>query len=159
MEMSILPCEIRCAYGDEWQDAMALAWRTFLKFEAGDYPMEGVRNFNNFITDSGLYYMFSIGEYQLYLALDQKKIVGLISLRNVSHISLLFVEEAYHKKGIATALVTYLVELLKKNDGISRITVNSSPYAVGFYHRVGFTDLGPETKKDGIIYTPMELLF
>ena len=48
MEMPILPYEIRCAYGDEWQDAMGLAWRTFLKFEAGDYPIGRHRHVTGF---------------------------------------------------------------------------------------------------------------
>ena len=28
---------VRPAYREEWDDAMALAWRTFMRFEAQDY--------------------------------------------------------------------------------------------------------------------------
>ena len=31
----------RAAYKSEWDICMDLAWRTFLKFDAPDYPQEG----------------------------------------------------------------------------------------------------------------------
>ena len=95
-----MPYQIRNAYRDEWEDAMSLAWRTFLRFEADVYSPEGVRNFENFITDSTLYRMFVVGSYQMFVALDGKKIVGMITLRDTTHISLLFVDEKYHRQGI-----------------------------------------------------------
>ncbi len=150
--------QIRSAYRDEWQDAMALAWKTFLRFEADIYSPEGVRNFQNFITDSTLYRMFVMGAYQMFVALDRNKIVGMITLRNSTHISLLFVDEAYHRRGIGRALMKYLTEYLLSEVGVSHVTVNSSPYGVEFYHKLGFKDVRPEEKRDGIIYTPMEFI-
>lgn len=150
--------QIRSAYRDEWEDAMALAWRTFLKFEADVYTPEGVRNFENFITDSTLHRMFVMGAYQMFVALDGKKIVGMITLRNNAHISLLFVDEKYHKQGIGRALIQYLANYLLTEVQVSRVTVNASPYGVGFYHKLGFRDLRPQEQKDGIIYTPMEFV-
>ena len=38
---------------------------------------------------------------------------------------------------------------------LSEITVNAAPYAVGFYHKIGFIDLEKEKTTDGIRYTPM----
>lgn len=153
-----VPYQIRSAYRDEWEDAMLLAWRTFLRFEADVYSPEGVRNFENFITDSTLYRMFVVGSYQLFVALDGKKIVGMLTLRGGTHISLLFVDEEYHRQGIGRALMQYLSNYLLTEMQIFRVTVNSSPYGVGFYHRLGFRDLRPQEKKDGIIYTPMEFV-
>ncbi|MCH5263213.1 MAG: GNAT family N-acetyltransferase [Lachnospiraceae bacterium] len=137
---------------------MALAWRTFLRFEADVYTPEGVKNFENFITDSTLHRMFVLGTYQLFVALDGNKVVGMITLRDTKHISLLFVDEAYHRRGIGRALINHLTDYLITEMGISRVTVNASPYGVGFYHKMGFCDLGPEEIRDGIIYTPMEFI-
>lgn len=137
---------------------MALAWRTFLRFEADDYSPEGVKNFENFITDSTLYRMFIVGSYQLFVALDGKKMVGMLTLRDGTHISLLFVDERYHRRGIGRALMQYLSNYLLTEVQASRVTVNASPYGVAFYHRLGFRDLRPQEKKDGIIYTPMEFV-
>ncbi len=150
--------QIRSAYRNEWQDAMVLAWKTFLRFEADVYTPEGVRNFQDFITDSTLYRMFVMGTYQMFVALDLDKIVGMITLRSPAHISLLFVDEKYHRRGIGRALMNYLSNYLLTEVGAVRVTVNASPYGVEFYHKLGFRDLRPEEKRDGIIYTPMEFI-
>lgn len=152
------PYQIRSAYRDEWQDAMALAWKTFLRFEADVYTPEGVKNFQNFITDSTLHRMFIMGAYQLFVALDHSKVIGMITLRDSTHISLLFVDEMYHRQGIGRGLIKYLTEYLLSEVGASKVTVNVSPYGVEFYHKLGFTDIRSEEMKDGIIYTPMEFI-
>ncbi len=149
---------IRPAYKGEWQEAMSLAWKTFLKFEAGDYTQEGIESFRNFITDNTLYRMFLLGSYELVVAMDGPRMVGMVSLRQNSHISLLFVDEDYHRHGIGRALINYLCNYLLTEVGISRITVNAAPYGVGFYHKLGFRDTGLEIYQDGIRYTPMEFV-
>lgn len=147
---------VRSAYRDEWDDAMALAWRTFMRFEADDYSTEGIKSFQDFITDTTLYRMFVIGAYQLFCALDGKKLVGMISLRNETHISLLFVDASYHKKGVGRALIEHVGKYVLLEEGFHRLTVNAAPYAVGFYHKLGFHDTDTEKINDGIRYTPME---
>lgn len=148
--------DVRPAYRVEWDDAMALAWRTFMQFEAKDYTLEGIESFQDFITDTVLYRMFLMGAYQLFGAYDNGIMVGMISLRNETHISLLFVDRKYHKKGIGRMLIDYVSEYVWAEEGHSRITVNAAPYAVGFYHRVGFADTGTEQTREGVRYTPME---
>lgn len=153
------PCYIRFARSEEWDEAMALVWKTFLVFEAPVYLPEGIKSFENFITDSTLKRMFEIGSYQMLVAVFKEKIIGMITLRDKTHISLLFVEEAYHFKGVGRALVTHLCQYLKNEAGERHVTVNASPYGVDFYRRIGFLDLGPEALADGIRYTPMEIKF
>ena len=106
---------IRPANTSEWESVMELVWKTFLKFEAEDYSVIGVRSFQDFITDQVLHKLFLKGEYQVFVAVYKRKIVGVISLRSCTHISLLFVDEEYHKKGIGTKLIHYL-EHYKKED-------------------------------------------
>ena len=148
--------EIRRAQPSEWDAAMELAFKVFLKYEAMDYGEKGIRSFAEFVTDEALKRMFLIGEYHLFVAFVQGEMVGLISLRSGNHISLLFVDEKYHRKGIGKALVMCLQEYMLQNTKYEKITVNASPYGVPFYHRIGFCDTGEETQKEGIIYTPME---
>lgn len=151
-----LPYQIRFASTDDWEEAMGLAWKTFLEFEAEEYGPVGIRNFEDFITDSGLKRMFLMGKYQMIVASAYGRMVGMITLRNEIHISLLFVDKEFHRQGIGRALVKSMAEYVKTEIGKNRITVNAAPYGTDFYHRIGFTDLGPMTQKDGIIYTPME---
>ncbi len=147
----------RAAYKSEWDICMDLAWRTFLKFDAPDYPQEGIDNFKDFVTDEVLKNMFHSGEYQLFVAVRAKKIIGIISLRDRNHISLLFVESAYHRQGVGTGILRTLTEYMYSEMGQTSVTVNASPYAVGFYHKMGFEDTDIQQLVSGILYTPMIL--
>lgn len=147
---------VRKATAEDWDSAMELAFRVFLKYEAEEYGPEGIKNFAQFVTDEDLKKMFLLGEYLLFVAEIDDKLIGLISLRSGNHISLLFVDENYHRRGIGTRLVKHLQEYMLQNTKQQKLTVFASPYGVPFYHKIGFTDIGKETHKDGIIYTPME---
>ena len=146
---------IRAVKTEEWNDAMALVWRVFLKFEADVYSKEGVENFHRFITDDLLYKMFKMGEYLVFGCFEEDNPIGIISVRNKNHISLLFVDEAFQKQGVASALMKHLCDHLVTVNGETYVTVHSSPYAVGFYHKLGFTDTDKVQRSSGIIYTPM----
>ena len=54
--------KIRQANIYDWDEAIALAWRTFLRFEAKDYGQEGVDSFRDFLSDSLLRRMFLMGD-------------------------------------------------------------------------------------------------
>jgi GNAT superfamily N-acetyltransferase len=155
MEIDQKKLHIRPALIGEWEPAMELAWRTFLKFEAKDYTREGVRNFEDFITDPNLERMFVVGKYRLFCAFYEEKMVGIISLREKSHISLLFVDARYHCNGIGRQLVARAKYYLQTELGESGMTVNAAPYAVEFYHKMGFVDLKPQETRDGITFTSM----
>lgn len=156
MEVQAENYHLRMALEEDWEEAMELAWQTFLVFEANDYCQEGIDNFRDFISDQWLKKMFLKGDYQMMVALDDSRIIGLITLRNKCHISLLFVDKEYHHKGVGSGLIQALGEYLVKEMGITYMTVNAAPYAEGFYHKVGFWDLGPRQEKDGIIFTVMK---
>ena len=148
--------DIREARKDEWETAMELAFRVFLKYEAMEYGPEGIRNFAEFLTDEMLKKLFLAGQYLLFVAVEGNTLIGLITLRSGNHISLLFVNEEYHKRGVGKALVKYLQEYMLSNTSYEKLTVNAAPYGIPFYHKLGFKDTGVQTCKDGIIYTPME---
>lgn len=146
----------RMAVEKDWEPAMKLAWETFLIFEAQEYGEEGIESFRDFISDQWLKNMFLKGEYQMMVALHEKKIIGFISVRNKSHISLLFVDKEYHKQGIGSRLIETMGEYLITEVGVDYMTVDSAPYALEFYHKLGFWDLAPQQTKQGIIYTSMK---
>lgn len=148
--------DIRPAYFDEWDDAMALAWRVFKQFVAGDYAPEGVESFLSFISDPSLERAFETGDFRLFGAYGNGRMIGMISLRNHTHISLLFIDASYHKKGIGRQLIQYVESYVVLAEGRGIITVNSSPYAADFYHRIGFCDTDCKQCNDGIWYIPME---
>lgn len=153
---NISPYFIRKARIEDWDDVMAMTWRTFIRFEAKDYTKEGVRSFFDFISDPILQRMFLNDAYPMFVAEDQGKIIGMISLREGTHISLLFVDAAYHRQGVGSSLMQTIWEFIRTEVGKEIVTVNAAPYGVGFYHKLGFKDTGPEEARDGIRYTPME---
>ena len=147
---------IRKAVMADWEEAMAMTWRTFLKFEARDYGMEGVDSFRNFISDPLLRRMFLLGAYHMYVATHNEKIIGMVSLRDENHISLLFVDEAYHKRGIGRRLIDTIGAFSKEEYGKDAITVNAAPYGFGFYKKMGFFSTSPLMTNDGIKYISMK---
>ena len=148
--------EIRPVKKDEWDSAMQLAWDTFLIFEAPDYSIKGVHNFKKFVRDPLLKKMHTYGEYIAIGAFVDGRIVGIIGVRNTNHVSLLFVDSDYQHMGIARSLMNRFFRDARVT-GITFVTVNSSPYAVEFYHKMGFVNLSDEIEKDGIRFTPMRM--
>ena len=151
-----LPYKIRWARKDEWAPAMKMIWRTFLKFEGKDYTREGIRNFFDFITDDDLYTAFLKGEYLMMVALDGEQVIGAGTIRNRNHLSLLFVDESYHHKGVGRAILTALCDYLKMEAGERYMSLKAAPYAVNFYRRLGFQVVKPEEEYSGIRVTAME---
>lgn len=147
---------IRPAERGEWEACMNLAFKVFMRFEAPVYTREGIEHFYEFVTDERLRSMFYEGIYILHVAVCEGEIVGIISVRSNTHISLLFVEESCHKQGIGRKLIESMKQYAKEHR-FDKLTVNSSPYAVEFYHRLGFTDLDDMQSQDGILFTPMIL--
>ena len=53
----------------------------------------------------------------------------------------LFVDPRYMRRGIATALVNRIADVLRARD-VERLEVTANPHALGFYRAAGFTDCG-----------------
>lgn len=159
IRMKRKPYQIRWARRDEWVPAMEMIWRTFKKYEAKDFTQEGVQHFFDFITDGNLYALFLKGEYRLMVALDGEQIIGAGSIRDRNILSLLFVEETYHHKGVGSALLEHLCEYLRKEEGERLMTLQAAPYAVDFYRKQGFRAVRPEMEFSGIRVTLMEKSF
>lgn len=154
-----MPYEVRWARAEEWTPAIRMIWATFVKYEGRDYTEEGIRNFFEFITDEELYISFLKGEYRLMVALDGGKIIGAGSVRDKNRLSLLFVDGAYHRRGIGSTILMKLCDYLKTEAGERYMSLQAAPYAVNFYRKQGFRAVHPEVEFSGIRVTPMEKVF
>lgn len=159
MSEEYLPCTIRWAKKEEWRPAMMMVWKTFMAFEGKEYTAEGIRNFFDFISDDDLYRAFLTGTYQLAVALADDRIIGAASVRNSNHLSLLFVDEEYHHRGIGSRLMQYLCDYLEHEEGEKFMSLKAAPYAVDFYKKLGFKIVKPEEDYSGIRVTSMEKFF
>lgn len=138
---------VRILRQHEWEEAASLVWETFLLFEAPEYGSEGVETFRKFITDSD-----NLRALKIYGAFDGQRLCGVAATRKAgSHISLLFVRKEFHGRGAGRMLI----ERIRKDAPEGRLTVHSSPYAVGFYRRMGFEATASEQLEDGIRFIPM----
>jgi len=72
--------------------------------------------------------------------------------RRTGHLSRLYVDPAYHRRGIATALMDTLIAAMDT----PKIALGSSPHGVPFYLKYGFVPTDEEQHKHGAIWTPME---
>jgi GNAT superfamily N-acetyltransferase len=132
----------------EKTDAMNLVWSVFLEFEAPDYTDEGINTFHDFINNDD-----AINGLEIYGAYENGNLIAVIATRNKgNHIALFFVLGKYHRQGVGRKLFEWILE--KSTSKI--MTVNSSPYAIEIYHKLGFTDTDIEQTKEGMRFTPMK---
>ena len=144
----VLCMEIKKIDEIQLTNAIALIWSTFLQFEAPDYSEEGIQSFKDFIDNKEI-----LKTLEFWGAYDNKELKGVIATNdNRKHICCFFVKSQYHRQGIGRKLWEYL----RENSQSKVITVNSSPYAVPVYHKLGFVDLDIEQVSDGMRYTPMK---
>lgn len=151
--------EVRWARTSEWAPAMKMIWRTFLEYDGKDYTQEGIRNFFDFITDDDLYVSFLKGDYQMMVALIEGEIIGAGSIRSGNHLSLLFVDGAYHRRGVGRTIMTRLCDYLRQEAGEHYMSLKAAPYAVDFYRKLGFHTVKPEEEYSGIRVTSMVKVF
>lgn len=137
-------------------EAVTLIRGVFLEFVASGYSNDGINVFLDFISPEKLRKRILASELTLTACFHKGIIIGVIGMEAVGHISLLFVSKKFHRKGIARALIESACKPLAGSD-IPAITVNSSPYAVEIYKRLGFETTEEEQCLDGIRFTPMEL--
>eukprot|EP01135_Chromosphaera_perkinsii_P010937 Nk52_evm1s2287 gene=Nk52_evmTU1s2287 len=87
---------------------------------------------------------------------DQEVIEGVIRYKpSRNHLSWFFVSSP--GKGMGRLMFEHLVkELTMKSSNGFKMTVNSSPFAVGFYQRMGFVVTGAEYRNEhDVRFTPM----
>ena len=127
----------------------------FDEFEAPTYSDIGIESFYKFASYENINKMLD-KNIKILVAEYNKKIIGMIAYRDFSHIAMLFVLKKYHYNGIATSLVLNMIDDCKENNkNLEVITVNSSPYAVEFYKKMGFVKTENEKEEDGIKFVPM----
>ena len=131
-----------------YEGALSLIWNVFQEYEAPDYSQEGSDEFHKSLQSPTFLSMLTF-----YGAFCGDKLVGVIATRKEgSHIALFFVDGKYHRKGIGRRLFQTVLGKCSADT----MTVNSSPYAVPVYHRLGFIDVDNEQVVNGIRFTPME---
>ena len=131
----------------EIKAALRLSLDVFMRFEAPEYPKEGIESFKASLSSKEY-----LEKLIFYGAFEGSKLAGIIASRLLgSHIALFFVDENYQGQGVGRLLFNAVL----KDCHTEKLTVNSSPYAAEIYRHFGFKDDMPEQTADGIRYIPM----
>lgn len=149
------PVAYRAMQPGEEGKVCALIRQVFDAFVAPDYDETGVGEFSRFADPQALSRRSASGSFVL-LAVRGGQVLGMIELIPPDHVALLFV--ARRRRGIARGLLSRAVAWARARDSaVSKITVNSSPYAEPAYRALGFVRAGDQATRDGITYVPMTL--
>lgn len=124
---------------------------TFNEFIAPEFSEEGVEEFFKYANPHAFKKRMESG-YLSMVSETNGKLAGMIEIKGNSHISMLYVDKTFHRRGIARRLIKNSMHILGAS---SDITVNSSRYAVPFYESLGFIQFEEEKTIYGVIHVPM----
>lgn len=93
--------------------------------------------------------------FSYFVATDSKQLVGVVGVKDNSHLYHLFVVEHYHGMGLARRLWGTAMDECKRKGNRGTFTVNSSNNAIGVYEKLGFERTGPTVEKDVVFFNPM----
>jgi GNAT superfamily N-acetyltransferase len=135
----------------------SLVRRVFHQHVAPLFSEEGVGEFLRYVTPRAIHHRSDSGHFVL-LATVAGRIVGVIEFRDYNHVSLLFVDTAFHRQGSARELMRRALATCRSHrPNLREVDVNSSPNAVPAYERLGFRQQGPEQVTNSIHFVPMVL--
>jgi len=139
-------------------EAADLVRRVFIEHVAPLYMAEGIGEFQAYASPEGFKTRLGTRHAGFVAENQSAHIVGLVEIRDSSHLSLLFVSSLQQRRGIGRALVQEAMDLCRKaTPPYPAITVNASPNSVRAYERFGFVPTGPEQERNGIRFVPMEM--
>lgn len=120
----------------EEKNAIDCIWGIFEEFETSWYTQEEINEFRKFISPEKIKVQCKTGENFILGYKDIDEIVGIISIKGNSHISLLFVKKEYPRKGIARRLFELAFERC--------CAVNPNLQAAEVYEKIGFQAVDSE---------------
>ncbi len=150
---------IRDLEDGEITKAHDLVASVFDEFVAPLFSTEGVNQFKSFIEPSNLADRLREDSFILVAEVGSE-MIGVVAMRDWSHIFLLFVDGKHQGKGIAKRLVQAALQRCEdEGRRPDKVTVNSSPNAVGAYERMGFVQTAEEELRHGVRAVPMAMDF
>jgi GNAT superfamily N-acetyltransferase len=139
--------EYRDMAADEAQAVLDLVMRGFDELVRPDFSDEGASEFTRTATS---FVIDHPAGHHITVAESDGELVGMIDVRDRSHVCLFFVDTRSRRRGIGRGLLESALGAESPT-----LTVNSSPWAVPVYECLGFVSAGPEIERNGIRAVPM----
>lgn len=113
--------------------------------------------FLNSVTTPAIEGYINDPKYNYLVAYSGQSLVGVIAVRDTTHLYHLFVAPEVHRQGVAARLWARAKTDALHAGNNEGFFVRSSEYAVPVYERFGFRVVGTRSEKDGLKFVPMRL--
>jgi len=138
---------------EDKESLFALVERSFNQFVRADLTTEGVEEF---IRAARLMIFEQPQDHFITVAESDGQPVGMIDIRNNSHICLFFVEPLRIGHGIGRTLLAHAIaECRTHKPDLHQVDVNSSLWATSVYRNLGFRQTKPQQMIKGIRFVEM----
>ena len=149
------PIVYRAMTADDAPGVSRLILDVFEALIAAEYSEEGRAEFARYVDADALVRRLASNHCML-VAVNGPRLAGVIEMRDNDHVSLLFVDQACQRRGVARTLLAEALAVVRPaRPDLERVTVNSSRYGVPAYEKLGFRQTGPERSVNGIVFIPM----
>lgn len=148
--------EIRAATLKDSESISKLVCRLSAKYIAEDFSEQGEAFLLESMTPAAIRKYIQSG-YRYHVAEVKKQLVGVVAVKDNSHLYHLFVAQDYQRQGIASSLWQLAKQVCLEHGNPGEFTVNSSTYAQGVYESLGFVAQSGPQDKNGVIFIPMKL--
>nr|WP_256489239.1 GNAT family N-acetyltransferase [Pleionea sp. CnH1-48] len=130
--------------------------KVFRAVQGKTFSSEGQNHFDNLFTLERNQQRWEQGQKFWIAKNAQRQVIGVIALREASHIFALYVDRDYQRQGIANALwQTCLNFVMNESIPAEKVTVYASEYALEVYEKWGFVRMGELQVSDGLEFIPM----
>lgn len=148
--------ELRAATTKDSESISKLVCRLSTKFIAGEFSKQGADFLLKSMTPAAIEKYIQTG-YRYHVAEEEKQLVGVVAVKDNSHLYHLFVAQDYQRQGIASSLWQLAKQTCIEHGNPGEFTVNSSTYAQDVYKSLGFVAQSGPQEKNGVIFIPMKL--
>ncbi len=148
--------DIRAAIPD---DALAISRliKSLAHFFTLNSDGSGAERFLHSLEPASILRLITAENFSYFVAHQDAELVGIVAIRDHTHLYHLFVAERCHRQGLGTQLWQHGKQVALQAGNTGCFTVNSTVYAVQSYESLGFKTTGLKTERDGIAFVPMRL--
>lgn len=148
--------QIRLMRQDEVKAVCSLVMDVFMEFIAPLHDASGIAGFSNYANPASM--TARQNHHFVLVAEVDRRIVGVVEMRDYRHLALLFVAADYQGQGISRQLWDAARAIcLEKHPHIDAFTVNAAPNSLAVYEHFGFVATDREQFSNGIRFTPMRV--
>jgi GNAT superfamily N-acetyltransferase len=124
------------------------------EFIVGEFSDEGRHHLLAHFGVAEMTVRLASAEYRFQVAEIDSALIGVVGVRDQTHLQYLFVSKPYQRAGLARRL--WKEARRQAGNACGPFTVNASSYAVPAYERLGFTAVGAVQEKNGVRFQPMK---